>query len=182
MAAMKLKKSKWNLLLDWQKKNCFENCRKKLPDHCIWVWWIMESCSMVTKWKLLNLINTEQYVLIKNTYCVSRLKLQFKMKPFWLLRVDFEETIEKYRSTMWQLFAKITSWLPTWGSSICTTRTTYIGANCPPASKWFLWSILLNYDKTLTTYFNSVPLQQWSVWSILSNCDKICKVPQHSSD
>ena len=117
MAAMKLKKSKWNLLLDWQKKNCFENCRKKLPDHCIWGWWIMESCSMVTKWKLLNLINTEQYVLIKNTYCVSRLELQFKMKPFWLLRVDFEETIEKYRSTMWQLSAKVTSWLPTRGSS-----------------------------------------------------------------
>ena len=120
MAAMKLKKSKWNLLLDWQKKNCFENCRKKLPDHCIWVWWIMESCSMVTKWKLLNLINTEQYVLIKKLILFLDLSFSFRMKPVWMLLVDFEEKTKNYTSTMWQSSAKVPSWLATQGSSTCS--------------------------------------------------------------
>ena len=79
---------------------------------------------MVTEWKLLFLINTEQYV-----YCFDKkkkillfldLSFSFRMKPFWMLLVDCEETIEKYTSTMWQLSAKVPSWLATRGSSSTT--------------------------------------------------------------
>lgn len=45
------------------------------------------------------------------------LSFSFRMKPVWML---LEETTKKYTSTMWQLSAKVPSWLATRGSSTCS--------------------------------------------------------------